>query len=184
MEFPMRKRAFRNGILASALLLTGVAIGTTAGAQAWSDAAATHALALAEQGGGKVMQMRTQAGAAGPLYEAWVVKNGIVQQETIDPQTGTVTMNGTGTPVANLDMSERRAAHNIGEARLSMADAMMTAQKLADGPVTGAEFITSRSGSILAYQLEMQNNTGNSNRVMIDAKSGNVIVTPDLVTSG
>ena len=181
----MTKRSLRIGGPAGVLLAAVAVSGTAwAGPAAPQDAAAlAHAIALAEQDGGRVLELRYQETGQLPAYEAWVVKGSLVEHRSIDPRSWAVTTNGTAVPVAKLDMRERKAAKNLRHALVSIADAMMTAHKATDQPVTAAEFITSPSASILAYQIEMRGNMG-TDRLLIDAKSGNVISTPDLVTSG
>ena len=169
------RKGCRAGVVLAAIALSGTAWAGPAGRQ---DAAAlAHAIALAEQDGGRVLELRYQETNQLPAYEAWVVKGNLVEHRTIDPASWAVM------PVASLDLRERKAAKNLRHARVSIADAMMTAHKATDQPVTSAEFITSPSASILAYQIEMRGEAG-ADRLLIDARSGNVISTPDLVTSG
>lgn len=181
----MVERTFRHGCRAGVLLVAVALSGAAwAGPAEYQDAAAlAHAIALAEQGGGRILELRYQETNQLPAYEAWVVKGNLVEHRTIDPRSWAVTTGGAAMPVASLDLRERKAAKNLRHARVSIADAMMTAHKATDQPVTSAEFITSPSASILAYQIEMRGDMG-TDRLLIDAKSGNVISTPDLVTSG
>lgn len=175
------RKGCRAGVVLAAIALSGTAWAGPAGRQ---DAAAlAHAIALAEQDGGRVLELRYQEINQLPAYEAWVVKSNLVEHRTIDPASWAVTTSGTAMPVASLDLRERKAAKNLRHARVSIADAMMTAHRATDQPVTSAEFITSPSASILAYQIEMRGAAG-ADRLLIDARSGNVISTPDLVTSG
>jgi hypothetical protein len=145
------------------------------------DPAFLAALRAAEASGGTVLEIRRDAAGARPSYEAQILRADGVGNAVIGP-AGTISTLGDRRPVSSLSVPERRDARSIGDARISMEQAVRTAEATEELPAVGAEFRATRGG-LLTYDVATAGQGGGERHVFVDAQTGQVVADPNALTT-
>ena len=175
-------------IVGSALLLAGVSFSASSqdnpdsSASSSAPASLTDAVQSIESAtGGKVLEVRVRR--HGPGFAAVVTKGNQLANIKVHPVNGQVTkMSVDEVPQWMHDWKLRADAQDIHKARVSVSDAIRTAEQAQQAPAVDAGLAKplSPSNDVLAYNIEVLKD-GEPRRVAVDAKTGELIANPDEV---
>jgi len=145
------------------------------------------AIAAAEQfSGGRVLEIRFRVRQGAPGFDAVIAKADVFSHLRIELPSRRVTLIAeTEVPAALASWVLTAGAKSLDKAQLQLADAVREAEEMTDAPAANAAVAKplTASNDVLAYEVQVIRD-GRSERVVIDAMTGQKIANPASLLAG